>query len=630
MARGVYRFYNYRSSRRTSPVASASFISRFLRRSRRRFREWWRAAPDLKRDLTKLGAALCVVVLLVLAMPWFGKMSWSEWRKRGASSPARASEAGEGHRAAMAELRRETAVDPGDPRGWREAVGFLARIAASEPPTPRPAGARPEPGDVGVRVALVTEALQDVDLDAPRGGLGSWVAAGRLDPAFWRLAAAVAMALGRAEVFDAGLAARVNAAPADAVARFELAAFRLWSADAAVSRAAAAELVALERDPVVRLRAALERLAFVFLTRDPARVEAEVAGLSSVFQTEPGGAAEGWEALLAGLQTAAGGEAEEAARLARWLGEVALGARALAWVDGLSLEVRKSSALEGAVLELAARLNDLPRVRHGLESGAWGVVPGDAIQLALAARVQRLRFGEPRARATWDDAITTAMESADGLRALARLAGQWGDRDGADRALQALVERHPAEAWACEALRVSYSAQRDLDKLWRLYQAWAPRVPENRAVQRTWILLGALLNRSDAGQLARAEALLRTEPGEPATGTVLAVAGARWRAGRPAEATALLERLAPEAREEPRVVLWEAIFAAERDDAKALAERLAVLPRERLMREEQALLGAVLSAHERRKREAGLEVLARAEAEAAGEAAPLQNGEIAR
>jgi hypothetical protein len=71
--------------------------------------------------------------------------------------------------------------------------------------------------------------------------------------------------------------------------------------------------------------------------------------------------------------------------------------------------------------------------------------------------------------------------------------------------------------------------------------------------------------------------------------------------------------------------LWTAILAAERDDVTVLRATLDGLPRDRLMREEQLLLGSAISSHERRKRATERAAQARAEAEAAagaGDASP--------
>ena len=48
------------------------------------------------------------------------------------------------------------------------------------------------------------------------------------------------------------------------------------------------------------------------------------------------------------------------------------------------------------------------------------------------------------------------------------------------------------------------------------------------------------MNRSEAAQWKRAEEMLREEGAEPSRATIVAVIGARWRAGRLADAQAAL------------------------------------------------------------------------------------------
>ncbi len=575
-----------------------------FRRRWRKFKDWWRSTTEIKRDLVRLGIGLALAGLAA-GVVRMAEPVWRGWRRPApAQAPARAEP--DDHRHALQALRRATEVDPNDPRVWREAMAVLSKIGSPEALVARRNLARLGPGELGLRVALVLEALRFTPSEKRGDGRAAMGEEAAGDPAFHRLAAAVALALGRTGEYEQHLAGLIAADPDDAAARFNLAALHLWSEDAAVSAAAAAELAKLGEEPVLRVRVALERLKFAASTREPARVDAEVEAALALLGRSPGGnepgGSPGWGALVVELKQVAATSPRDAALLARWLAEQGQGADALVWLRGLPESLRLAVEVRAAATELAAGCDDLETLRHHLREGAWGPMPSETVDLLLASRVQRLRFGEKRARATWEDAVATSQDSLAGLHALARLGAIWKDRDGADRALQAIVDRHPLEDWACEALRVSYAGQRDMDKLWRLYQAWAPRARDDKPVQQAWILLGALLNRGEAGQLAQAEALLAAEGDDPETATLLAVAAARWRAGLPQEAEAVLARLSPAARTEPRAQVWEAVLAADRDDLEALDEILAKIPRGDLLREEQILLGNALAASERRRR----------------------------
>src|SRR5581483_7867308 len=97
-----------------------------------------------------------------------------------------------------------------------------------------------------------------------------------------------------------------------------------------------------------------------------------------------------------------------------------------------------------------------------LRRGAWGPVPFDAVTLAVASRLQAVRYDPARGHATWSDALAACGASDAGLRALVRMAQAWRDPEDAETALEAVVSREPEAYWAYGALRNSYAARRDL------------------------------------------------------------------------------------------------------------------------------------------------------------------------
>lgn len=583
---------------------------RFFRRKWSDLQEWWHFTTEMNRDLIKSLAAVAAVLVLAAAGWYFGRPFWQKWRQDKALAQVEEFAGRNDYRSALLALRRATEIDPNDFRVWREAAAFLAKIGSPEAVVARQNLTRLAPDDISLRIALVTEALRFGDVSTAQTGVAVLEQASRRDAAFHRLAAAVSLALGRSTEFEQHLAALVQADPNDLTSRFNLAALHLWSIDPGVSRQAYAVLASLGTEPSVRVRSVLQRLKFAAATREPAKVDAEIAAVVPVLNPQLAGTLlkrdtpdepPGWEILLQSLQAASASNPGDATLLARWLDELGLGTRALAWIDRLPPAIRADSQLSAAEADLAARANDLPRLRACLVARAWGQIPDETISLTLAARVQQMRFGEQRARATWDDAIATSADTLAGLRMLARLGGLWRDGAGTERALQAIVDRYPREYWACDALRVRYASRADLEKLWQLYQAWAPRTPDNIPVQQTWIMIGSLLKKSSPRQLERAAELHDNAGRNPDTATVLAYISALWSANRFDEASKVSASLHASARTEPRVLLWLAILAAEQDREEDLNAALAPLPRKTLLREEQQLLETVLASRDRRQ-----------------------------
>ncbi|MET0262905.1 MAG: hypothetical protein ABW223_08400 [Rariglobus sp.] len=582
----------------------------YFRRKWSNLQEWWHFTTEMNRDLIKSGSAILVVLVIASAVWVFGKPFWQKWRQDRALAQVEEFAGRNDYRSALLALRRATEIDPNDFRVWREAAEFLAKIGSPEAVVARQNLTRIAPDDISLRIALVTEALRFGDVSTAQSGVTALEQASRRDAAFHRLAAAVSLAMGRSAEFEQHLVSLVEADPADLASRFNLAALRLWSVDAEKSRQAYPALIALGNEPTVRVRASLERLKFAAASREAAKVDSEVALLvpqlnpalaGTLLKRDTPNEPPGWDALLDALKVASAGNPGDATLLALWLNDLGLGTRALTWLDTLPAAVRADAQLAAAEADIAARVNDLPRLRNSLATRAWGQIPEEAINLAIAARVQQMRFGEVRARPTWDDAVSTSTETLAGLRMLARLGGIWRDSDGTERALQVIVDRYPREYWACEALRVRYASRNDLEKLWQLYQSWAPRTPENIPVQQTWIMLGSLLKKSSPRQLERAAELYQQAGPRPETATALAYVSALWSAGKINEAATVSARLPEAVRKEPRVLLWLAIIAAEQDRADDLNASLTALPRKALLREEQQVLDSTLAARERRQ-----------------------------
>ncbi|CAM3136319.1 hypothetical protein [Rariglobus hedericola] len=583
---------------------------RLFQKKSAQLKEWWHFTTEMNRDLCKLFGGLLAAVVLAGVVWIFGKPFWQKWRQDQALAKVEEFAARNDYRSALLALRRATEIDPNDFRVWREAAAFLAKIGSPEAVVARQNLSRLAPDDISLRIALVTEALRFGDVSTAQSGVTALEQASRRDAAFHRLAAAVSLALGRSAEFEEHLVALTAVDPSDLASRFNLAALRLWNIDPEVSRQAYITLTALGNEPSVRVRASLERLKFAAATRDPARVDTEVASLvpllnpaltGTLLKRDTPGEPPGWDALLQGLKTAAVTNPGDATLLIRWLDDLGLGQRALTWVDTLPAPIRTDSQFAAAEADLAARANDLPRLRARLAEHAWGQISEETINLSLAARVQQMRFGDQRARATWDDAIITTNETLAGLRMLARLGGIWRDGEGTERALQAIVDRYPREYWACDALRVRYAVRGDLEKLWQLYQAWAPRTPDNIPVQQTWIMLGTLLKKSSPRQLERATELYEKSRRPADTATTLAYVSALWSVNRIDDAAKVIATLPAFTRSEPRVQLWFAILAAEQNRDDDLNALLAALPRKTLLREEQQLLDSSLSARDRRK-----------------------------
>jgi hypothetical protein len=497
-------------------------------------------------------------------------------------------------------LRRATLSAPNDPATWKQVVHYLAAIASPDTIlTAREQLVRLTPQDMAVRVALVQDALRAGRYDTANEAMAGFDEAARRDVGFFRLAVAVAVAEGVPSVLQERLAKLTAADPSDVNARFTYAALRLWSPDAAARESARAVLEGMIPDRAYRIRAAIELLTEAARQNDAQRIQGLLGRLLAAFS--PGSppdfsapAVPGWTALVEGMKAAAAGQPSDAGLVARWLADMGRRREAVAWLDGLPDSVRTDSVVADTEAELVAEEQDLPRLDTLLRDGAWGAWPAEARFLALASRLESLRFDAERGHALWGDAVAASSDSLHGLRALVRLADAWHDADGAELALRRILDRDPRIFWAYDALRTSYVSRGDLQRLWQLYGQWVREAPDDREVTAQWILLCCILDKGTADAYPHATNLATESP----SGT-LARAAVLWRQGSFDAAHSVLMSLTEEQRRDPACAFWVALVAADLnlrgEAAAAIADARALpLPAEQaaLLQEAAAKAGA--------------------------------------
>lgn len=541
---------------------------------RERLLNFWNELSEHQRDLWKVAAGLVLLVGIGVAGWVYGRPMWQKWQRTQALEQARDFAAHNDYRNAALALRRVFEMGPNDPATWREATNVLAQIGAPEVLLARQRLAQLSPEDTAVKLALIGDALRLDRLDVATATLGKIDEAARADAAYFRLAASLAMAMRRGDEAEANLAQLVQIAPSNPLAQFEYAAVRVWSVDEEKRTAARDELRRLTGDPMVRVRAALE------LLKDAARQHDERWAIDTMtFLLErfaPGAVADfsspglpGWHRLVEALKAAAEANADDAAMLARWFADIGQAREALVWIETLADEIDHAPPVAEAAAELAARVGDLDRLEERLRQGAWGVWSRDAITLAIASRLQRMRYTDANGRATWQDALDACRDSLTGLRALVRLASAWQDSEGLERALQTVVERQPKTLWAYTALRGIYAARLDLQKLWQLHERWVRQEPGNAELAAARVNVSCVLNRVSPEIAKEAERLYEQNP--EMNEAKVALAALRWRQNKPAETVSLLNELAQDERTQASAALWRALALADLGDNAARA-----------------------------------------------------------
>lgn len=562
-----------------------------------KLKDRWAELDESQRSRRRWGAGLILLALVLAPAWWIGRPWWARWQREQALAQVTLFAQKNDYRSATLALRRAVQLAPDDPATWRAAVTVLGEIGSAEVLMAREQLVRLSPEDVGLKLALAREALRMDRLELAEQTLAAIEDASRRDEAFFRLSVALAEAMGRGEEMEALIEELAQVRPDDVQVRLVRAAVRLWSIDEKKSAEARGELEELTGVAAVQVRAALELLKDATRQHDDRRTAAVMTLLLKRFapewpatQTSTSRAA--WTLLTERMKSAAlAAGAREVAALARWLADTGQPREMLVWLESQEPRIAGSLAVRDIAAQLSAELGDLERVENYLRAGAWGSWPRETLTLAIAARLQRLRYGDAHARATWSDAITSAG-GGNGLRALVRLAQAWKVPEDFEAALQAAAETGESGAWAFEALETIYDGRRDLTKLWSLYENWARVRATDDRVAAKWITLAALLNRVTEQASARAAALKESAE---APGNGLALAAWRWRMGKPNEAIALLKRLPAAVQEQEATTFWRALAEADLGNKNLARMALENLSRRDLAPEEQTLIRAAAS-----------------------------------
>lgn len=523
-----------------------------------------------------------LALALVVALGWLAaRPLLDRWRHRQALAQADHFAAEKDYRNLLLSLQRATQIAPGDIATWQRVADSLEQLGLSDAVLARENIVRLSPADLDARLQLAAAALRfgqpAAGLDALKDASSSPARQAEVE----RLSAELARALGDEAAFARHLRALLALAPDDSAARFNLAVLDLQSGTPADRSAALATLESLLDDPAMRVRAALQLLGDAARTADADRAGAVVRLLITRLPHPAVSAArDEWQQLVASLQQAATlGSAADVSLVARWFGSVRRGAETLAWLDTLPESTRSAATVRACTAELAAQANDFTRLAPLLLSNAWGAAPADSVTLALAARAQQLRRADERARATWNDAIAAAQDSASGLRVLVRLAQQWRQPEAAEAALRALVQLQPKAFWAYAALRDSYAARDASGDLLALLAKWQAEDPANSEPAAAWIELAAILDRVTPAVETRAAVLAETVPHSAAA--TLATAALAWRHGEFQRAAETLRTLSPTDAATPEAAFWSALVWAElgdRNRAEVAANRLKSAP----------------------------------------------------
>jgi predicted Zn-dependent protease len=415
--------------------------------------------------------------------------------------------------------------------------------------------------------------------------------------AWHQMAALVAVSLNRPAEAEEHLAEAQRLDPTNRLTEVNRAILRLQARDPKVAEEARRALEQFAADAAVRPHA-LRHLAMAALREGDfrgalrytrqlvAEADARFADRLLHLQALRRGEPSAFEPALAELQRACANDIARIRMLAAWLLEQGLASEAERWLETLPADAQRSPAVLLTRAECLAAQTNWSGAQTLLQGEKWG--EEDFLRQALLARACRELHQEFAAQSEWRGAVRAAAGRARALGALAQLAGRWGWEREHEEALWLVVERHPGERWALQALSEFYLARGDTRGLQRVYSKALEYNPSDYAARNNLASVMLLLN----VQPQRAHELAREAWSRATTNAAFAATYA-WSLhvqGRTAEGLRVFEGLPRDRLEIPGVALYYGLMLAAMRETNQARKFLAIAETGPLLPEEKSLL----------------------------------------
>ena len=567
-------------------------------------------ADEVARDLetrTRFRKLLMLAGVGLILMVLAGWGSWgyiSNWRQDRDLRKARAFETEGDYRRALLTLEQLVQIYPYNFEARRALASFYERAGQAQATERWDEVARMEPDNAQNWLGLATTAVRFRDQATAKKALSRLESLGATGVEYLRLAAASAMFSRDTAALEKNLVALAQATPGDLRIQLTLAVLQLKSDQPAKAAEARAQLIALAREPSLRMRGVVELLSDVARRWPESSKERESALRQlAVAVAPPEGPRIDFvmptavDRLVAYAMTQQDPKPEDTALFLAWMTANNWAREALRWLDALPAASVESPLLRPVIAEAALKVEDWTRLRKLVEQGAWGPLPIEAFDRLMKLRPAVGR-SEPPGRQSWSEIIALCHSSVPGMRMLVRFSKLWNWSEEKQLALQTLTRDFPREAWAWRELVSEALARRDSALLWQTYHNRSLAIPGDTSLQVESGLIGLMIGHRSAPTVSNTRALLRREPGNDAVKILHALA--LWRERQFAEAAALLDAMPRASFAEPRYALVYGLVLADSNRARESQQMLNWALAERLLPEETLLLEQARVHNERR------------------------------
>jgi predicted Zn-dependent protease len=421
---------------------------------------------------------------------------------------------------------------------------------------------------------------------------------GRDVPAYHTIAGELAFKLNHLSEAAAHYEAASRLEPTNELHQLNLAVLRLESTNAQVVAASRTTLQRLSASPVFGTIALRWLVGDALRTNDLVNAELfarqlvanphsalgdRLVYLNILRETKNAAAAD----YLAAVQKGAGTNALQAYEMSAWMISHGLVGRALPWLTNLISTVRDEQPAPQAVVDCYLATKDWSGLQIFLEGQKWGDLEFLRFaNLSLAAEKQRQNLA---ADARWRSAVREAGDRLGSLANLRAFAATWRREKEYEDLTWQLAQRFPRlRAAFFKDLELRYAATENTSGLNKLAAAKLTYDAKDFRAQNDLAATSLLLrlNLPRAHELAK-EAY-SSHPEESIVAATYAYSLHVQR--RTKEGLAILEKLKPEVRDAPPVVLYYAVLLATAGDTNRAAKYLEIAQRSHLLPEEKTLL----------------------------------------
>jgi hypothetical protein len=261
---------------------------------------------------------------------------------------------------------------------------------------------------------------------------------------------------------------------------------------------------------------------------------------------------------------------------------------AIGWFSNCPAKVRTEQPAPLGKVDCLVAKKDWSQLEKFLQSEKWG--DREFLRLAYLSRTAEEQKETIGVQARWRAALRAAEDRIGPLSMLLDLATAWRRPDGREEVLWVIAERCPREKWALRELQRIYEAQLNTRGLNKVCTSLANRDPKDMQAASDLAATSMLLkvNLPEAYQLAR-----ETYTNHPNEAFIVSTyAYSLHLQGRSKEGLTAMEKLKPEALEQPPVALYYGLLLNFSGETNRAGKYLALAGKANLLPEEKILLAA--------------------------------------